>query len=103
MSEKIDWSSASPEQISEKVRTIISKNFSQNKQQAEYLEKNNDEQAKFAEMGLDSLDIAEFSMALEDTFSLPEIEEKDLKEMATIQDVVRYIITKKQPSAAPAA
>jgi len=102
MSEKNDWTSASSEQISKEVRSIILKNFNQQANQTEYLNNNSDELVKFSEMGFDSLDITEFNMALEDTFGV-EIEEEDLKNLVTVRDVVEYIVLRKQTEASSAA
>ena len=46
------------------------------------------------DLGADSLDIVELTMAIEEEFDLPEMAEEDLSELLTVGDVVRYISEK---------
>jgi len=46
------------------------------------------------DLGADSLDIAEFSMALEEEFDIPELGEDELNSLFTVRDVVGYISEK---------
>ena len=49
----------------------------------------------FAEdLGADSLDIVELTMALEEEFDISEISESDLARILTVGDLVRYITDK---------
>lgn len=43
------------------------------------------------DLGADSLDIVELTMAIEEAFDLPEMEEEELKELVTVGDVARSI------------
>lgn len=43
------------------------------------------------DLGADSLDIAELTMALEEEFDLPELEDEELSALQTVGDVVKYI------------
>lgn len=43
------------------------------------------------DLGADSLDIVELSMALEEEFGLEEMNEEDLSGITTIGDLVRYL------------
>lgn len=54
--------------------------------------------AEFEALGLDSLDLVELSVKVEDEFSL-EIEEDDLKEVVTVGDAVRLVVQKTSVSA----
>jgi len=42
-------------------------------------------------LGVDSLDIREIPMDIEDLFSLPEISDEDLAGIQTVQDVIGYV------------
>ena len=48
----------------------------------------------FEDLGADSLDIVELSMALEEEFGLEEMEDEDLSGIATVADLVRYLKSK---------
>ena len=54
--------------------------------------------AEFEALGLDSLDLVELSVKVEDEFGL-EIEEDDLKEVVTVGDAVRLVVTKRSVTA----
>ena len=45
----------------------------------------------FEDLGADSLDIVELSMALEEEFGVEEMEEEDLSGISTVADLVRYL------------
>ena len=45
----------------------------------------------FEDLGADSLDIVELSMALEEAFGIEEMGEDDLSGIATVADLVRYL------------
>lgn len=46
------------------------------------------------DLGADSLDIVELTMALEEEFDLPEMDDEELKTLVTVGDVVKYIASK---------
>lgn len=46
------------------------------------------------DLGADSLDVVELTMAIEEEFDIPEIEEEMLDKLLTIGDVFRYISSK---------
>lgn len=43
------------------------------------------------DLGADSLDVVELTMALEEEFDLPEVSEEDLKTIHTVGDLVDYV------------
>ena len=43
------------------------------------------------DLGIDSLDVVELVMELEDAFGMGEIPEEDLKKMRTVGDLVEYV------------
>ena len=45
------------------------------------------------DLGVDSLDIVELSMALEDAFGIGEMSEEELTAIKTVGDLVRYLQT----------
>ena len=45
----------------------------------------------FEDLGADSLDIVELSMALEEEFGVEEMAEEDLSKIATVADLVHYL------------
>ena len=45
----------------------------------------------FEDLGADSLDMVELSMALEEEFGIEEMEEDDLSGIATVADLVNYL------------
>ncbi len=50
------------------------------------------ENTSFVEdLGIDSLDVVELVMELEDAFGMDEIPEEDLKKMRTVGDLVEYV------------
>ncbi len=44
-----------------------------------------------ADLGADSLDVVELTMALEEEFSLPDTPEEELSEIVTIGDLAAYV------------
>jgi acyl carrier protein len=53
-----------------------------------------DDKADFIEMGFDSLDLAEFSMALQSEFNLADFDDEALATFKTVGDVVSFIAKK---------
>lgn len=49
------------------------------------------ETAFVADLGADSLDVVELTMALEEEFSLPDTPEEELSEIVTIGDLANYV------------
>ena len=49
------------------------------------------ETAFVADLGADSLDVVELTMALEEEFSLPDTPEEALSEIVTIGDLANYV------------
>ena len=43
------------------------------------------------DLGADSLDVVELTMALEEEFSLSEVSDDDLKKIVTVGDLVDYV------------
>ena len=43
------------------------------------------------DLGADSLDVVELTMALEVEFSLPEVSDEELKKILTVGDLVEYV------------
>ena len=43
------------------------------------------------DLGADSLDVVELTMALEEEFSLPEVSDEELKKIVTVGDLVDYV------------
>nr|QAA11210.1 plastid acyl carrier protein [Pseudellipsoidion edaphicum] len=80
--------------VSEKVRALVLKNSGDDPKVAEYLTANGDDKANFLEMGFDSLDLAEFSMALQSEFELADLDDEALATFKTVGDVVTYIAKK---------
>lgn len=76
----------------ELVKEILSRDF--------YVEEANiTESADLVEdLGLDSLDLVELAMNLEEAYELPEISDVEMEKVKTVADVVS-LIKKKQPAA----
>ena len=49
----------------------------------------------FEDLGADSLDIVEMTMAVEEEFGLEDMDEEDLSGISTVADLVRYLKSKK--------
>jgi acyl carrier protein len=43
------------------------------------------------DLGVDSLDVVELTMAMEEEFNLDEMSEEDLAQVVTVGDLVRYL------------
>ena len=48
----------------------------------------------FEDLGADSLDIVEVTMAVEEEFGLEDMDEEDLSGISTVADLVRYLKSK---------
>ena len=48
----------------------------------------------FEDLGADSLDIVEMTMAVEEEFGLEDMDEEDLSGISTVADLVRYLESK---------
>ena len=48
----------------------------------------------FEDLGADSLDIVEMTMAVEEEFGLEDMDEEDLSGISTVADLVRYLKSK---------
>ena len=48
----------------------------------------------FEDLGADSLDIVEMTMAVEEDFGLEDMDEEDLSGISTVADLVRYLKSK---------
>ena len=48
----------------------------------------------FEDLGADSLDIVEMTMAVEEEFGLEDMDEEDLSGISTVADLVRYLKAK---------
>ena len=51
----------------------------------------------FEDLGADSLDIVEMTMAVEEEFGLEDMDEEDLSGISTVADLVRYLKSKLPP------
>ena len=74
--------------ILEKLRELVSEQFAID---ADAVER---ETSFFDDLGADSLDIVELTMALEEEFDLAELPEEDLRKLVTVGDVADYIASK---------
>lgn len=48
----------------------------------------------FEDLGADSLDIVEMTMAVEEEFGMEDMDEEDLSGISTVADLVRYLKSK---------
>ena len=48
----------------------------------------------FEDLGADSLDIVEMTMAVEEEFGLEDMDEEDMSGISTVADLVRYLKSK---------
>ena len=48
----------------------------------------------FEDLGADSLDLVEMTMAVEEEFGLEDMDEEDLSGISTVADLVRYLKSK---------
>lgn len=74
--------------IYERLRSLIAEQFSVG-------EESIDMDTSFADdLGADSLDVVELTMAIEEEFDVPEADEEILFKLVTVGDVFRYISSK---------
>ncbi len=74
--------------IFERLRALIAEQFSVN-------EDSIDMDTSFTDdLGADSLDVVELTMAIEEEFDIPETDEEMLYKLMTVGDVYRYIASK---------
>ncbi len=74
--------------IFERLRALIAEQFSVN-------EDTIDMDTSFTDdLGADSLDVVELTMAIEEEFDIPETDEEMLYKLVTVGDVYRYISSK---------
>jgi acyl carrier protein len=78
---------ATPEENQERIKSIIVEQLGVSLEEVT-------PQASFIEdLGADSLDIVELIMALEEEFDM-EIPDEDAEKIQTVDDVIKYIVTK---------
>jgi len=69
----------------ERLRSLIAKQFSVSEESITL-------ETSFADdLGADSLDVVEMTMALEEEFDIPETDDEVLVKLVTVGDVLRYI------------
>ena len=71
--------------VFEKLQSIISDQFSVD---ADFITM---ETSFVDDLGADSLDIVELTMAIEEEFDIPETDEDDMTKLSTVGDVVNYV------------
>lgn len=71
--------------IFEKLRTLIAEQFSISEEAVTL------DTAFVDDLGADSLDVVELTMALEEAFDIPEVEEDTIVGLVTVGDVFRFI------------
>ena len=71
--------------VYEKLRQLIAEQFTMS------LEMVTRETAFVDDLGADSLDVVELTMALEEEFGLPEVSDDDLRTLVTVGDLVNYV------------
>ena len=72
----------------ERLRSLIAKQFSVSEESITL-------ETSFADdLGADSLDVVEMTMALEEEFDIPETDDEVLVKLVTVGDVFRYISSK---------
>ena len=74
--------------ILERLRELVAEQFAVD---ADSIER---ETSFFDDLGADSLDIVELTMALEEEFDLAELPEEDLRKLTTVGDVADYVASK---------
>ncbi|MCL2401757.1 MAG: acyl carrier protein [Oscillospiraceae bacterium] len=71
--------------IFERLRALIAEQFTVS-------EASIDLETSFVDdLGADSLDVVELTMALEEEFDIPEVDEEAVAKMATVGDVLRFV------------
>ena len=74
--------------VFERLRALIAKQFSVSEESITM-------ETSFADdLGADSLDVVEMTMALEEEFDIPETDDEELVKLVTVGDVFRYISSK---------
>lgn len=73
------------DQIMEKITEIISEQFDIDQAR---LKDNTD---ILNDLGVDSLDVVELAMNIEEEFGIPQISEDDIRSIVTISDLVNYV------------
>ena len=71
--------------IFERLRKLIAEQFSVS-------EESITEETSFTDdLGADSLDVVEMTMALEEEFDIPEVDEETIASLLTVGDILRYV------------
>ena len=71
--------------IFERLRTLIAEQFSVNENSITM------ETSFVDDLGADSLDVVELTMAIEEEFYIPEVDEDTVNRLITVGDVVRFL------------
>ena len=71
--------------IFEKLRTLIAEQFTINENSITM------ETSFVDDLGADSLDAVELTMAIEEVFNIPEVDEETMNGLVTVADVVRFL------------
>ncbi len=71
--------------IFEKVRELICTQFAVDEDTV------TEDTAFVDDLGADSLDVVELTMAMEEEFGIPEVPEEDLKTIVTVGDLITYV------------
>lgn len=74
--------------IFERLRSLIAEQFSVSEESIDM------DTAFSDDLGADSLDVVELTMAIEEEFDIPEADEEVLFKLVTVGDVFRYISSK---------
>ena len=71
--------------IFEKVRELICTHFAVDEEVV------TEDTAFVDDLGADSLDVVELTMAMEEEFGIPEVPEEDIKTIVTVGDLITYV------------
>ena len=71
--------------IFEKVRELICTQFAVDEEVV------TEDTAFVDDLGADSLDVVELTMAMEEEFGIPEVPEEDIKTIVTVGDLITYV------------
>jgi len=71
--------------IFERLRTLIAEQFAVKENSI------NLDTSFFDDLGADSLDVVELTMAIEEEFYIPEVDEETVAKLITVGDVVRFL------------